>query len=72
VTDEDAFLMVKQLAREEGVYAAVRAAQMQPPLLKRRGVLVKAAMLLLFFADGAERYMSKGSSNSCRLRISDC
>lgn len=60
VTDEDAFAMVKRLAREEGVLCGGSAGANAFAAFKIAHRIGKDKNVVTVFADGAERYMSKG------------
>lgn len=60
VTDDDAFAMVKRLAREEGVLCGGSAGANAFAAFQIARRLGKDKNVVTVFADGAERYMSKG------------
>ncbi len=60
VTDDDAFAMVKRLAREEGVLCGGSAGANAFAAFQIARRLGKDKHVVTVFADGAERYMSKG------------
>lgn len=64
VTDDDAFHMVKQLAREEGVLCGSSSGANAFAAFQTAKRLGEGHNVVTLFADGAERYMSKGIFDS--------
>src|SRR5262249_1415191 len=60
VTDDDAFATVKQLAREEGVLCGSSSGANAFAAFQLASRLGPNKNVVTIFADGAERYMSKG------------
>jgi cysteine synthase A len=60
VTDEEAFQMVKRLAREEGVLCGSSSGANAFAAFETARRLGPGRNVVTIFADGAERYMSKG------------
>lgn len=60
VTDDDAFAMVKRLAREEGVLCGSSSGANAYAAFELARRLGPGHNVVTVFADGAERYMSKG------------
>ena len=69
VSTEDAYTMVRRLAREEGCWSASRAARRWPGALKV-AKSARNAVIVTIFPDSADKYMSErfwNAPSSCQL-----